>query len=298
MSIFYRKEFYREKLFLKNLHLKTCRKKLQEVLPNKWSEEYYIEVFRECFPHIWEDIESFCNLRKTTMIDEREKVFVQFRTILHNVIIVDILRNILECDMAICDLSSRNPNVFYELGFRQAFNMKTVLMKDDQTDRPFDVSTIRSINYESSLRIDLVNKAITELTKALKETNEMSEKEPNSLLKLLSIDNPAKLPDRQKLSLDSSLILQAIQDLSMDMHRSMNQKRIIDGGNARSNEVMLPNGQIAKIGDHIFDNKKKMEIGEIVDVDSNAIFLRNSKGVMELIDIIGPYANNLCVMPF
>lgn len=171
-----------------------------------------------------------------------------------NVIIVDILRNILECDMAICDLSSRNPNVFYELGFRQAFNMKTVLMKDDQTDRPFDVSTIRSINYESSLRIDLVNKTITELTKALKETNEMSEKEPNSLLKLLSIDNPAKLPDRQKLSLDSSLILQAIQDLSMDMHRSMNQKRIIDGGNARSNEVMLPNGQIAKIGDHIFDH--------------------------------------------
>ena len=215
-----------------------------------------------------------------------------------NVIIVDILRNILECDMAICDLSSRNPNVFYELGFRQAFNMKTVLMKDDQTDRPFDVSTIRSINYESSLRIDLVNKAITELTKALKETNEMSEKVPNSLLKLLSIDNPAKLPDRQKLSLDSSLILQAIQDLSLDVHRSMNQKRIIDGGNARSNEVMLPNGQIAKIGDHIFDNKKKMEIGEVVDTDSNAIYLRNPKGIMELIDIIGPYANNLCVMPF
>lgn len=215
-----------------------------------------------------------------------------------NVIIVDILRNILECDMAICDLSSRNPNVFYELGFRQAFNMKTVLMKDDQTDRPFDVSTIRSINYESSLRIDLVNKAITELTKALKETNEMSEKEPNSLLKLLSIDNPAKLPDRQTLSLDSSLILQAIQDLSMDMHRSMNQKRIIDGGNARSNEVMLPNGQIVKIGDHIFDNKKNMEIGEVVSTDSNAIYLRNPKGIMELIDIIGPYANNLSVMPF
>lgn len=215
-----------------------------------------------------------------------------------NVIIVDILRNILECDMAICDLSSRNPNVFYELGFRQAFNMKTVLMKDDQTDRPFDVSTIRSINYESSLRIDLVNKAITELTKALKETNEMSEKEPNSLLKLLSIDNPAKLPDRQKLSLDSSLILQAIQDLSIDMHRSMNQKRIIDGGNARSNEVMLPNGQIVKIRDHIFDNKKNMEIGEVVGTDSNAIYLRNPKGIMELIDIIGPYANNLSVMPF
>lgn len=89
-----------------------------------------------------------------------------------------------------------------------------------------------------------------------------------------------------------------IQDLSLDMHRSMNQKRIIDGGNARSNEVMLPNGQIAKIGDHIYDSKKNMEIGEVVGTDSNAIYLRNPKGIMELIDIIGPYANNLCVMPF
>lgn len=41
-----------------------------------------------------------------------------------------------------------------------------------------------------------------------------------------------------------------------------------------------------------------MEIGEVVGTDSNAIFLRNSKGEMELIDIIRPYANNLCVMPF
>lgn len=44
-----------------------------------------------------------------------------------NVIIADILKNVLECEMAICDLSARNPNVFYELGFRQAFNKKTVL---------------------------------------------------------------------------------------------------------------------------------------------------------------------------
>ena len=102
-----------------------------------------------------------------------------------NVIIVDILKNILNCEMAICDLSSRNPNVFYELGFRQAFNMKTVLMKDEKTDRPFDISSIRSINYESSLRIDLVNKAISELARALKETKEMSEHEPNSLLTLI-----------------------------------------------------------------------------------------------------------------
>lgn len=215
-----------------------------------------------------------------------------------NVIIVDILKNILNCEMAICDLSSRNPNVFYELGFRQAFNMKTVLMKDEKTDRPFDISSIRSINYESSLRIDLVNKAISELAKALKETKEMSEHEPNSLLKLLSIENPAKLPDRQELSGDSSLILQAIQELSLDMHRSLSRKRVIDGGNANLNDTMLPNGQIVRMGDHIFDRKKDKEIGEVVCIEPDIIYIRNPKKELDFIEIMGPYAKNLSVMPF
>lgn len=57
-----------------------------------------------------------------------------------NVIIADILKHAVSCDMAICDLSSRNPNVFYELGFRQAFDKKTVLMIDERTERPFDIS--------------------------------------------------------------------------------------------------------------------------------------------------------------
>lgn len=215
-----------------------------------------------------------------------------------NVIIIDILRNILDCEMAICDLSSRNPNVFYELGFRQAFNLKTVLMKDEKTDRPFDISSIRSVNYDSSLRIDLVNKAINELAKALKETNGMSEHEPNSLLKLLSIENPAKLPERQKISADSSLILQAIQELSLDMHRSFNRKRIIDGGSANLNDIMLPNGQIVKNGDHIYDNNKNREIGEVLCIDSNGILLKKQKGAIELLNITEPYANHLSVMPF
>lgn len=64
MSIFYRKEYYREKLFLKNLHLKACKKKLLEILPYKWSNLDFVEAFKECFPHIWEDIVYFCNIRK------------------------------------------------------------------------------------------------------------------------------------------------------------------------------------------------------------------------------------------
>ena len=87
-----------------------------------------------------------------------------------NMIMVDVLHKILECDIAICDLSSRNPNVFYELGFRQAFNKKTVLIKDSKTMMPFDISGIRTLPYSESLRIDEVKKTIPEIAKYITET--------------------------------------------------------------------------------------------------------------------------------
>ena len=44
-------------------------------------------------------------------------------------IIEKIFKAIIECDMALCDLSNRNPNVLYELGIRQAYNKPVVLVK-------------------------------------------------------------------------------------------------------------------------------------------------------------------------
>ena len=35
---------------------------------------------------------------------------------------VNIIRDIIEAPMAICDLRTRNPNVLFELGIRQAFD--------------------------------------------------------------------------------------------------------------------------------------------------------------------------------
>lgn len=216
-----------------------------------------------------------------------------------NVIIVDILKHVYDCDMAICDLSARNPNVFYELGFRQAFNKKTVLMIDEKTTRPFDISGLRSFPYDSSLRIDLVNKAIDDLVKALKDTAEMSEHEPNSLLKLLSVENPAKLPDGHKLSDDSSLILQAIRDLGEDMHRNMRHKRTIYApyGSVLA-EVGLPNGSRVKIGDHLADIKNNHEIGEVIELTPESILIKRKDNSNEIISLDSPIINDLMVMPF
>lgn len=131
-----------------------------------------------------------------------------------NMIMIDILQKILECDMAICDLSSRNPNVFYELGFRQAFNKKTVLIKDSRTAMPFDISGIRTLLYTETLRIDEVKKTIPEISKYITETYEADNKDVNSLLQLLSIEKPATLPEKVILSNDSNMIYNSIVELN------------------------------------------------------------------------------------
>lgn len=136
-----------------------------------------------------------------------------------NVIIVDILQQVLKADMAICDISSRNANVFYELGFRQAFNKKTVLIKDNKTAMPFDISSVRTLSYNANLRIDEVNNSVSEITKALQETESAKEEEINSLLNLLSIEK-AVLPNKHKMTAETSLILNAISELSYKLNNT------------------------------------------------------------------------------
>jgi len=215
-----------------------------------------------------------------------------------NVIIVDILKNALNCEMAICDLSARNPNVFYELGFRQAFNKKTVLMIDNKTIRPFDISAIRSFEYDSSLRIDLVDKAIQDLSKALKETQSMKEDETNSLLKLLSIESPAKLPEQVELSKDSSLILRAIQSINENLQRMNHTKNMFQHKTMSKINSTIINGKIVNIGEHLYDKLKDEEIGVITDITEDAIFVSDRYGSVDItpIDNINPQRYE--ILPF
>lgn len=61
-----------------------------------------------------------------------------------------IIRNLYHSDVIVCDLSSLNPNVFFELGIRMAYRKPCVLLIDDKTSPPFDIAPIRYIDYPSS----------------------------------------------------------------------------------------------------------------------------------------------------
>lgn len=87
-----------------------------------------------------------------------------------NLIQEDILRQLLDAPMAICDLSSQNPNVLFELGIRQAFDLPVTIIKDAQTESIFDISAFRYYQYDESMSYRSVLRDIEELTSCIKAT--------------------------------------------------------------------------------------------------------------------------------
>ncbi len=66
-------------------------------------------------------------------------------------IIADIVKQIEESKLIIAEISSNNPNVFYEVGYSHALNKPTILIAEKNSKLPFDVSPFRTLFYENSI---------------------------------------------------------------------------------------------------------------------------------------------------
>ncbi len=143
-------------------------------------------------------------------------------------------------------MSSKNPNVFYELGMRQAFDLPTVLLRDEITDAPFDVNGLRYVTYKKDMKHRDVVNAVEELTVALKDTFQKRDdkSEINSLIRLMELANPAKLnqvelTDEARFEKLNELhlkeIISSIDSLNINQNRIMdelNKTRIINEKNS------------------------------------------------------------------
>jgi hypothetical protein len=63
-------------------------------------------------------------------------------------IIDQVWRGINVAKVLVAELTSRNPNVFYELGLAHALNKPVVLVSSNEPDVPFDLQHIRVIYYD------------------------------------------------------------------------------------------------------------------------------------------------------
>ena len=108
-----------------------------------------------------------------------------------NLIHLDILQKIVACPMALCDLSSRNPNVLFELGLRQAYDKPVVLVQDEDTPSIFDIAPLRYIKYHKTLTYQEVQEDRSLISKAIRATCAASKDGEgiNSIVRLLSLAN-------------------------------------------------------------------------------------------------------------
>lgn len=81
-----------------------------------------------------------------------------------------IVTNIYSNEIVVCDVSSKNPNVMFELGMRLAFDKPVIIIKDDKTSYTFDTGVIEHITYPSSLRFAEIVSFKIELAKRIEAT--------------------------------------------------------------------------------------------------------------------------------
>jgi hypothetical protein len=132
---------------------------------------------------------------------------------------INDLKAVVTSEVAICDLSSNNSEVLYQLGIRQGFDLPTLLLKDTLTNRIFDIRSFQDIEYDENLRIDRVNKTIDEISLALTTLINSDDKSLNSVSSLLGIHKNAP-KSRAELSAEANILLEAISGVKDHLLKS------------------------------------------------------------------------------
>ena len=167
-----------------------------------------------------------------------------------NLIHLDILKKLLDSPIAICDLSTRNPNVLFELGVRQAFDKPVVLIQEEGTSKIFDIAPLRYLEYSKDMKYHDVLKTQNELKETIEATLAASEDSVNSIIKLLAISEPATIPNIQSERKDDLTRELLKSDLS-DMRRMMEVVVMESGGRRKGSIAAVEYERIANRLDQI-----------------------------------------------
>lgn len=155
-----------------------------------------------------------------------------------NFIHLDILTRLIEAPMAICDLSSRNPNVLFELGIRQAFDKPVVLIQENGTPKIFDIAPLRYVEYSREMKYHDVLKTQQDLHDAIVATKAAVGENGNinSIVRLMALSSSASIPQLEA-NKKETLALDIIQSQMNDL-RHMFEMNMVDGRKGRRGSII------------------------------------------------------------
>jgi len=155
-----------------------------------------------------------------------------------------IIQNIYSNPIVICDISSRNANVMFELGMRLAFDKPTIIVKDEGTPYSFDISSIEHLNYPADLRYKSINDFKEKLTEKIKTTHQKSLDDPNYSTFLRSYGSFEVVDIKEVEVTESKFILSQLNEIKSLISKNSTSSRILSSAknntnNSREYRVML-----------------------------------------------------------
>ncbi len=148
------------------------------IMPIKSGEEYEIHLNR--FQHIIKPaIEEFQLDGKQVYKAIRGDFISETGSITQSVI-----EKIYKSEIVLADLTTLNPNVFYELGVRHSLRQKTILIALKGTELPFDIGDLRVIYYKDQVGAE---KTVIPLIQKLLKRFQKSDVNDSPIFKALPI---------------------------------------------------------------------------------------------------------------
>jgi hypothetical protein len=182
-----------------------------------------------------------------------------------------VVKDIIDCEIALCDISASNSNALYGLALRQALDLPVALVKDMKSIVLFDAAKLGLVEYDESLRIDTVQKAIEILAEALKRAVE-GKKERHELLDRLGIG----LPEFTAQNIMADTTLTPNPTASTDEPDQKNE--------TEAHEDLLP--IISPLPDYVGDSFTEQQIGKLKAGDV-LFHLRHGKGKVNFVKKMG-----------
>lgn len=150
----------------------------------------------------------------------------------------EIIKNLSTADLVLVDLSSHNPNVFFELGVRTSLNLPIALVMDEHTDIPFDTSGINTYTYDSNLRGWEIESQQQSLAQHVRKSHDSCSGQ-NPLWRQFGLTIKAQEPDAKESPLEAKMDLLTSQMLNL-------QARLEHDREIREHERILLQGEITR----------------------------------------------------
>ncbi len=131
----------------------------------------------------------------------------------------NIIQNLYDNPIVVCDVSGKNPNVMFELGMRLAFDKPTIIIKDNKTPFSFDTSPIEHLQYPRDLRFTKIVDFTNALSSKISATYERSCKDTSytPFLKHFGSFKVAKIDEKEVSG--QEFIIEELRALRTAMHR-------------------------------------------------------------------------------